>query len=1066
MINQIILLKQQFIMKKNYLQFISIGLFFFLGIGLSFGQTIIYDADYSNDGDGFTDHTSATPPAAAPASVGPFGAIDNQWFLSYNTAPGTDVTANSFSISGGALVSSDWGGQGIFQSQSIDLTGISTLNISALTTNINANDNQFVYFYILDGGSRVETANISSNDGESVNYSISNLDVSGNSSIVVGFEFSENGDGSGYSTTSFTVIDISGPGIALGNVSGPTTEAGGTATFTVILNEQPTNDVVLDISSTDTGEVTVSPSTLTFTNANWNQTQLVTATGQDDPLVDSDIDVTINVVVNDASSDDAYDGLSASTLITNEDNELPILVINEILADPANDVSGDANGDGTRDAGDDEFVELYNTTGAALDISGFILKEGSIHKHVFPSGTILPPNGSIVVFGGGTVSSFTNVGGIVQVASAGNLSLNNTGDTVTITDESDNIIDTYTYTSEANSDQSIAREPDFSGNFVQHNNITGNSVSFSPGKDNTDNSPFIKTWIGTTDNSWTTSTNWLEGDVPTNTDNAIIPNRTSVTNFPIANGTIQLNDLMVEANASLELTPTSTTPSAILEMSGNLINNGNLIFRSNGHGTAQLDEFTGTLSGTGDFTVERYMSDVRAFRLLSSPVTTTDFISNNWQQNTHITGASGTIGQTSAEGFDETPTGNPSMYTFDNSYVDPNPDPVNGPDQTPGYISISNTNATNLEVGTPYVLFVRGDRNIDLTSNTASSETTLSATGSMVTGRYPAVGSVPLSQEESYWSLVANPYQASVNYDVLTKSGLRADMSVYNPTTGAYEALDANRIILPGQSVWVQNLEDLTSTTVSLHFEEANKLVTGNNNTTVFSQIMELSANLELYNHEGIRKDVLKFRFNSNYDSNLDDNDFGKLLNTDENLATNFNMLLSIDRRKIPQDSDVVPLFTSQYLNTQYEFRLNLDNWDPNVEIFVQDDYLNTTTQITPNQAYAFSVDASIPESIAEDRFSLVFNNTTLNVNENNFDSDFRVYPNPSQNGMFSILTSGLNAHAQIELSNILGKVVNRQFVEVSGNQIDVNAQGLTSGIYILKVSQGNKTYTTKVIIE
>ena len=38
-----------------------------------------------------------------------------------------------------------------------------------------------------------------------------------------------------------------------------TTEAGGTATFTVVLNTQPTADVTIALSSSDTAEGTVAP---------------------------------------------------------------------------------------------------------------------------------------------------------------------------------------------------------------------------------------------------------------------------------------------------------------------------------------------------------------------------------------------------------------------------------------------------------------------------------------------------------------------------------------------------------------------------------------------------------------------------------------------------------------------------------------------------------------------------------------------------------------------------------------------------------------------------------------
>ena len=65
-----------------------------------------------------------------------------------------------------------------------------------------------------------------------------------------------------------------------------TTEAGGTATFTVVLNTQPTANVTIALSSSNTAEGTVSPASLVFTSANWNVAQTVTVTGVDDAVVD------------------------------------------------------------------------------------------------------------------------------------------------------------------------------------------------------------------------------------------------------------------------------------------------------------------------------------------------------------------------------------------------------------------------------------------------------------------------------------------------------------------------------------------------------------------------------------------------------------------------------------------------------------------------------------------------------------------------------------------------------------------------------------------------------------
>src|SRR4029453_973086 len=68
-----------------------------------------------------------------------------------------------------------------------------------------------------------------------------------------------------------------------------TTEGLGTATFTVVLNTQPTADVTIALSSSDTTEGTVLPVSLTFTSLNWNVPQTVTITGVNDDLDDGDI---------------------------------------------------------------------------------------------------------------------------------------------------------------------------------------------------------------------------------------------------------------------------------------------------------------------------------------------------------------------------------------------------------------------------------------------------------------------------------------------------------------------------------------------------------------------------------------------------------------------------------------------------------------------------------------------------------------------------------------------------------------------------------------------------------
>ena len=102
-------------------------------------------------------------------------------------------------------------------------------------------------------------------------------------------------------------------------------ENGGDDTFTIVLDTQPISDVVIDISSNDTGEATVTPTQLTFTNANWDTAQIVTVTGVDDAITANDTAV-ITVSVNDAGSHDIFDDIADQTVnitLTNDDVQSP-----------------------------------------------------------------------------------------------------------------------------------------------------------------------------------------------------------------------------------------------------------------------------------------------------------------------------------------------------------------------------------------------------------------------------------------------------------------------------------------------------------------------------------------------------------------------------------------------------------------------------------------------------------------------------------------------------------------------------------------------------------------------
>ena len=92
----------------------------------------------------------------------------------------------------------------------------------------------------------------------------------------------------------------------------PVSETGTTNTFSIVLDTQPTDDVIFDITSSDEDEAIVT-GTVTFTALNWSDAQTVTITGVDDALIDGTQTSTITISI--ASSNDLeYASLSSQTL--------------------------------------------------------------------------------------------------------------------------------------------------------------------------------------------------------------------------------------------------------------------------------------------------------------------------------------------------------------------------------------------------------------------------------------------------------------------------------------------------------------------------------------------------------------------------------------------------------------------------------------------------------------------------------------------------------------------------------------------------------------------------------
>jgi trimeric autotransporter adhesin len=133
------------------------------------------------------------------------------------------------------------------------------------------------------------------------------------------------------------------------------TEGGSTATFTLALSAAPTADVVITLSPTISGEVSLSTTSITFTAANWNVAQTITITGLQDYVSDGAKNFLI-VTSATTSTDVNFNGLMVADIAistTEIANVAPVIVAPasySLVEDIASNLGGTSTGLSIADA--------------------------------------------------------------------------------------------------------------------------------------------------------------------------------------------------------------------------------------------------------------------------------------------------------------------------------------------------------------------------------------------------------------------------------------------------------------------------------------------------------------------------------------------------------------------------------------------------------------------------------------------------------------------------------------------------------------------------------------------
>jgi len=223
-----------------------------------------------------------------------------------------------------------------------------------------------------------------------------------------------------------------------------------------------------------------------------NQVQF-SVTGVNDGVLDGAVDVKI-----DARAPDTF---PAQVFITVADLQQDTfnVVINEAMANVIG-TNADINNNGiVEEPVADQFIEFVNLGDSAVDLSGWIVESWAISEpggvqvvHVFPEGSILPSNGSLVLFGGGdeaalqamSEAEFGNA--FIQVATLHGNGVNlivGEDERITLRSPDGHVEDQVTIDEDANEQvQAVTRFPDTSGTLTTlHLEASAGAAIASPG---------------------------------------------------------------------------------------------------------------------------------------------------------------------------------------------------------------------------------------------------------------------------------------------------------------------------------------------------------------------------------------------------------------------------------------------------------------------------------------------------------------------------------------------------------------------------------------------------------
>ncbi|WP_323788897.1 FG-GAP-like repeat-containing protein [Psychroserpens sp.] len=449
----------------------------------------------------------------------------------------------------------------------------------------------------------------------------------------------------------------------------------------------------------------------------------------------------------------------------------------------------------------------------------------------------------------------------------------------------------------------------------------------------------------------------------------------------------------------------------------------------------------------------------------------------NYERHVNING-SGTTGSNdlisaplTGQAFNEFATANPNILNNGTLYLF-------GPfDKTTGtYLTYEGTNTTTLDAGVGY--------------RAASSDNgtfTFTGTANTALVSIDIINSGPTEPAEQEWNLVGNPYpsylnvQAFLNHEVST--GV-SNLNLMNAGTAAIYGYDGNAaddwtiynlanttastVIAPGQGFFV-SANAINVPLYNLEFTPAMRATgtsddfiigrSANSSTSILSSLQLSSAirttKTSIYFIEGTTKGL-----DIGYDASVyggvsgDFSIFTHLVEDNQGLDMAIQSLPHNDFNDV-----VIPLGVKAQEGTSLTISLG-DNstLSDNVYVYLEDTLLKTLTLLNDSD-YVFTPTSN---EAGTGRFFLRYSNNEISTLIAGLDG-ILIYSNNSSREVF--IKGQLSEYSKVNIYDLQGRLVTNKTLDSSNLINTVNVDTLSSGVYIVQLSNGNAYKTQKIVI-